>query len=327
MKTGLQLLGGLFVVCCLAWVSNVHAKKAKNPFLPTRAHIPKGQQLGVYFLPWDDNGPVLAVRFFLSKDNVKGSLPLEAAFVDDSGSDIWREEISGAVDLAFWGEAPLGGNRVHIDFADDGAILISLKDVAEWGKENPQYQPGGGWHVAPIDKRVGAQLMIAAPPPSLDELKTNWRVRRGLLAGKYRRSYGWVVVRELNTSEPVSALVWPAGEGVAWAQMNHKGEIELEYLNALASQYRRKYFKGGVPERDASKWERARYDLLNVTEKDRCIIPATFVISGFQDMSGYQISDAIYTRCEKDSIYGRLTIKRMWGQYQKLATQGLWVQF
>ena len=303
------------------------AQKKKNPFLPTRAHIPTGQQLGVYFLPWEGNEPALAVRFFLSKDNPKGRMPLEAAFISDAGNAIWREEIAGAVDLAFWGESSLGGKKVHIDFADDGAILISLKGLPNWGKTKPQFTAGAGWHVAPTDDRVGAQLMIAAPPPNVNELKSNWRVRRGVLAGKHRRSQGWVVIRELNTAEPVSALVWPAGEGVAWAQMNHQGKIKLEYLTALSSQYRRKYFKGGVPERDLRRWANARYDLLNVTERDRCIIPATFVISGFKEMSGYQISSATYTSCEKDSIYGKLMIQRMWGEYQTMTTPGLWVQF
>ena len=146
------------------------AQKKKNPFLPTRAHIPTGQQLGVYFLPWESNEPALAVRFFLSKDNPKGRMPLEAAFISDAGNAIWREEIAGAVDLAFWGESSLGGKKVHIDFADDGAILISLKGLPNWGKTKPQFTAGAGWHVAPTDDRVGAQLMIAAPPPNVNEL-------------------------------------------------------------------------------------------------------------------------------------------------------------
>ena len=55
MKTVLKIIGAIFILMCVAWVPNANAKKSKNPFLPTRAHIPKGQQLGVYFLPWDDN--------------------------------------------------------------------------------------------------------------------------------------------------------------------------------------------------------------------------------------------------------------------------------
>ena len=67
----------LSLVCWLTVFlsSPVIAQEARNPFLPTRAHIPKGQQLGVYFLPWSEQAPVLAVRFFLSDSNY-ASTPL-----------------------------------------------------------------------------------------------------------------------------------------------------------------------------------------------------------------------------------------------------------
>ena len=320
------------LICLSLWIafflSSAVQAEGRNSFLPTRNHNPEGQQLGVYFVPWTATGPFVAVRFFLTKGKTEGRLLTETAFIDDAGTALWREEISGAIDTAFWGETSLSGKRVKIDFADDGATLIALKKIPKWA-ENPQLKRNARlqWHVPPTDKNTGAQLMIYAPPPSLEERKANWRVRRGILAGAHSRVYGWVVIRQLDTAQPVSALVWQAGEGVAWAQMNHKGDIDLDYLKALGSQSRRQSYKGGVPEKDPKKWQNVRYDLLDVRQNDKCTVPATMVISGFEDKSGYQAKEDIFTRCRKDSIYGRMSLERMWGDYQKVMTHGLWVQF
>ena len=318
----------ILILLTVLFVALGASAETRNSFLPSRNHNPEGQQLGVYFVPWSATGPFVAVRFFLAKDKTEGRLLTETAFIDDSGTSLWREHILGAIDTAFWGETAIGGKRLKIDFADDGATLISFKKIPTWA-ENPQLPRSqrSQWHVPPTDKNIGAQLMIYAPPPSAAERKANWRVRRGILAGAHSRVSGWVVVRQLDTAEPVSALVWPAGEGVAWAQMNHKGKIELAYLSAIPSQYRRIAFKGGVPEKDAKQWEKVRYDLLDVRETDKCIVPAAMVISGFKNNSGYQATEDLFTRCRKDSIYGRMSLERMWGDYQTLTTHGLWVQF
>ena len=138
-----------------------------------------------------------------------------------------------------------------------------------------------------------------------------------VLAGAHSRVYGWVVIQQLDTAQPVSALVWQAGEGVAWAQIDHKSDIDLDYLKALGSQSRRQSYKGGVPEQDPKKWQNVRYDLLDVRQNDKCTVPATMVISGFEDKSGYQAKEDIFTRCRKDSIYGRMSLERMWGDCKR----------